>query len=118
MIDFDDSGFGWFMAEIANAVFFQAGTPAFAPALRAMVRGYQQVSHIPNTDLRMLDVMLFLRGAAVLGWIETRSETETAGQIAASVKQITLALAHHLLGDSEQPLGFRSDFELLRFPDR
>jgi len=99
LIDFDDAGFGWYLADIAIAVFFQVGSASFAPALRAMLRGYRQVRRLPAGDLHMLDVMLFLRGLAVLGWIKTRGETETAKQIRQSVTAIALSLAASLTGD-------------------
>ena len=96
LIDFDDAGFGWYVADIAIAVFFQVGTASFAPALHAMLYGYRQVRELPPSDLCMLDVMLFLRGLAVLGWIRTRSETETARKIKPSVTEIALSLAASL----------------------
>jgi Ser/Thr protein kinase RdoA (MazF antagonist) len=100
LIDFDDSGFGWYVADIAIAVFFQVGTSSFTPALHSMLHGYRQVRELSPQDICMLDVMLFLRGMAVLGWIRTRSETETARQIRPSVTEIALNLAAGLTGDS------------------
>jgi Ser/Thr protein kinase RdoA (MazF antagonist) len=114
VIDFDDAGFGWFMSDIANAVFFQADTPSFAPALRAMIRGYTHLQPLSGVELRMLDVMLFLRGAAVLGWIATRAETKTAAQISASVTSIALALARHLVREAVYPAALKTNLELLR----
>jgi Ser/Thr protein kinase RdoA (MazF antagonist) len=111
LIDFDDAGFGWYLADIAIAVFFQVGTASFAPALSAMLRGYRQVRHLPAAHLRMLDVMLFLRGLAVLGWIKTRGETDTAKQIKQSVTEITLSLAANLTGEPD-PAYLNVQFEL------
>jgi Ser/Thr protein kinase RdoA (MazF antagonist) len=113
VIDFDDAGFGWYVAEIATAVFFQVGTASFAPALRAMIGGYRQIREISSADLRMLDVMLFLRGLAVFGWIRTRGETDTAKQINASVIEITMALAAHLTADLTYPTRLKVNFETL-----
>ena len=112
LIDFDDAGFGWYLADIAIAVFFQVGTASFAPALHAMLRGYRQVRHLPASDLHMLDVMLFLRGLAVLGWIKTRGETETARQIKQSVTEIALSLAANLTGDPINTTHLNVQFEL------
>jgi Ser/Thr protein kinase RdoA (MazF antagonist) len=96
LIDFDDCGFGWYVAEIATAVFFQLGTPSFAPALRAMIQGYRQVRALDDADLDMLDVMLFLRAMALLGWIQTRAETDTARKIRPLVTELSTALAARL----------------------
>lgn len=102
LIDFDDCGFGWYVAEIATAVFFQLGTASFVPALRAMVTGYRQIRALDDTELGMLDVMLFLRAMALLGWIQTRAETETARKIRPMVTETSMALAARLIGDSTQ----------------
>ncbi|MGH8136594.1 MAG: phosphotransferase enzyme family protein [Steroidobacteraceae bacterium] len=104
LIDFDDCGFGWYVAEIATAVFFQLGTPSFVPALHAMVAGYRQVRALDETELGMLDVMLFLRAMALLGWIQTRAETDTARKIRPMVTELSLALAARLSGDSTAKL--------------
>ena len=98
LIDFDDSGFGWYVGEIATAVFFQMGTPSFQPALEALIRGYRQVRKLSPADLKMLDVMLFLRAMTLLGWIQTRSETQTALKIRSAVIATSLSLAATLCG--------------------
>jgi Putative homoserine kinase type II (protein kinase fold) len=98
LIDFDDSGFGWFAYEIANAVFFLCGSDSFAPALAALVRGYRAERELTDEDLDMLDVMLFMRGAAVLAWLHTRRETELWKAIEPYVTDVTRALATRLTG--------------------
>jgi hypothetical protein len=60
----------------------------------------------------MLDVMLFLRGLAVLGWIKTRGETETAKQIKQSVTEIALSLAANLTGEPDHAAYLDVQFEL------
>jgi Ser/Thr protein kinase RdoA (MazF antagonist) len=74
-----------------------------------MLHGYRQVRALPADDLRMLDVMLFLRGLAVLGWIKTRGETDTAKQIRSSVTEIALNLAAFITGDTDNGSAPRSD---------
>ncbi|MDB6092194.1 MAG: aminoglycoside phosphotransferase [Gammaproteobacteria bacterium] len=112
LIDFDDCGFGWYVAEIATAVFFQLGTPSFAPALRAMIHGYRQVRALDDGDLDMLDVMLFLRGMALLGWIQTRAETETARKIRRMVTESSTALAARLTGNMKDKADLNAALEL------
>ena len=108
LIDFDDAGFGWYVADIAVAVFFQVGTASFTPALHSMLNGYRQVRALSADDLRMLDVMLFVRGLAVLGWIRTRGETDTAKQIRSSVTEIALNLAALITADAGNDSATRS----------
>jgi Ser/Thr protein kinase RdoA (MazF antagonist) len=112
LIDFDDCGFGWFMYEIANAVFFFCGSDRFVPALRAVVRGYRQERALTDEDLLILDVMLFMRGATVLAWLHTRRETELWKAIESSVTQVTLALAARLTGELEGGMSASLQIEL------
>lgn len=112
LIDFDDCGFGWYVAEIATAVFFQLGTPSFAPALHAMIHGYRQVRALDEADLGMLDVMLLLRGMALLGWIQTRAETDTARRIRPMVTECSTALAARLTGDTSDMANLNAALEL------
>ena len=98
IIDFDDSGFGWYVGDIATAVFFHLGTANFEPALQAMLRGYRQERVLKESELEVLDVLLFMRGMAVFGWVHTRSETQTAHDLRAPVTSIVFALARALEG--------------------
>jgi len=74
-----------------------------------MLHGYHQVRALSADDLRMLDVMLFLRGVAVLGWIKTRRETDTAEQIRSSVTEIALNLAAVITRDTDNGSAPRSN---------
>jgi hypothetical protein len=56
--------------------------------------------------------MLFLRGLAVLGWIKTRGDTETANQIKQSVTEIALSLAACLTGDPVKTTHLNVKFDL------
>jgi Ser/Thr protein kinase RdoA (MazF antagonist) len=109
LIDFDDSGFGWYVGDIATSVFFHLGTANFEPALQAMLRGYRQERRLEELELEVLDVLLFMRGMAVFGWVHTRSETETAHDLRAPVTSVVFALARALEGSSRE-------FQRLRAP--
>jgi Ser/Thr protein kinase RdoA (MazF antagonist) len=61
-----------------------------------MIQGYRQVRALDDADLDMLDVMLFLRAMALLGWIQTRAETDTARKIRPLVTELSTALAARL----------------------
>ncbi len=97
VIDFDDSGDGWYMWEIATAVFWLIGTQSYGPALLAMLKGYEEVLGRDEASRNMLVCMLFLRGLVYLGWMHTRRGTPTANELTAHTVSVTLALCSQIL---------------------
>lgn len=97
LIDFDDCGFGWYMFEIATALYFHIGTPNFHVLRDNMIAGYASVLPLSDADLRMIEVFLFLRSTTYLGWVHTRSETETAREMKDYFIERTMLLADALL---------------------
>lgn len=81
-IDFDDAGFGWHMFDIATTLYFLGGRPNAQRLRDALIQGYRQVRPLPETELLLLPLFLMLRGTSYLGWVGSRSETETARELA------------------------------------
>jgi Ser/Thr protein kinase RdoA (MazF antagonist) len=99
IIDFDDCGFGWHLWEMATGVYWHLGGDSYQPALNAFVQGYREHRALPAEHLALLPVFLFVRGLVYLGWIHTRRETETAGQILDFVREQTTLLARQVLAE-------------------
>ena len=78
LIDFDDSGFGWHMFDLATALYFNLDHPAYAAMERALFDGYRTVRELPDDHEALLPLFLFLRSTTYLGWVQTRPETQTA----------------------------------------
>ncbi|WP_414902313.1 phosphotransferase enzyme family protein [Sphingomonas flavalba] len=81
LIDFDDSGFGWHMFELATALYFNIDEPFYPAIERALFAGYRSVRPLPAAEESLLPLFLFLRGTTYLGWIQTRPETQTAREL-------------------------------------
>ena len=97
LIDFDDSGFGWHMFELATALFFIVDAPNY-PALRdALIAGYRTVRPLSREDEAALPLFLFLRGTTYLGWVQTRPETQTARELGLFLVERTCRLAAEYL---------------------
>ncbi|MEL1251109.1 phosphotransferase enzyme family protein [Aurantiacibacter gilvus] len=80
-IDFDDAGFGWHMFDIATSLYFVSREPDY-PALRdALLAGYREKRELPRSEEEALPLFLMLRSTTYLGWVSTRSETETAREL-------------------------------------
>lgn len=80
LLDFDDAGFGWHMFELATALYFCRAHPGYPVICDALFEGYEGVR--PGVlDRAQLPLFLFLRGTTYLGWVHTRSETQTAREM-------------------------------------
>lgn len=77
-IDFDDSGFGWYMFEIATILCANLDNADYPQLKRQLLEGYRSVRKLDDTDIAHLPLFMFLRAATYLGWLQTRAETATA----------------------------------------
>ncbi|WP_283176306.1 phosphotransferase [Gemmobacter sp. 24YEA27] len=74
LIDFDDSGLGWYLYDFAAAVSFMEDHPQ-VPALRAAwVEGYRDIAPLSEEEEREIDTFVMLRRMALLAWIGSHIE--------------------------------------------
>ncbi len=81
-IDFDDSGFGWYMFELATIICANLNRADLPQLQEQLFAGYRAVRPLSQADLDRLPLFLFLRASTYLGWVQTRSETQTAREMA------------------------------------
>lgn len=93
LIDFDDAGFGWHMFELVTALYFHLDAPYYDSIRSALFAGYRTERQLGMDDEAKLPLFLFLRSTTYLGWVHTRSETETARELGPMIVERTRALA-------------------------
>jgi Ser/Thr protein kinase RdoA (MazF antagonist) len=74
VIDFDDSGFGWHLYDIAVALVAYQDHPGFQAFRDACIAGYRSVREISDADLALLPMFLLIRDLAQVGWFHHRPE--------------------------------------------
>ncbi len=93
LIDFDDSGFGWFMYDLATLIALNIPDPEDARvAVKAWVKGYRTIEPLPDEVLDELPTFIMCRYLVGLGWMHSRKETPMAQEF--TVPAIHLACAH------------------------
>ena len=98
IIDFDDSGFGWHMFDVATSLFWFAEHESFDQIFGGFVEGYRERRELPDEQLGMLPLFFLLRALAYLGWVHTRSEMEEVREIIGPmVVEAALRLAQEYL---------------------
>lgn len=72
LIDFDDSGFGFVMYDLAASVTQVVDDPLYPRVCGAIVRGYRSVRPLRDEDVAMFDIFAMLRAFSALGWTMPR----------------------------------------------
>ncbi len=97
LIDFDDSGFGWHLFELATSLYFIRGEPYFEQAQEALIAGYRKHRHLSDEELESLPLHFLARGFTYVGWVHTRHETETARELTPMILSSACELAENYL---------------------
>ena len=97
LIDFDDAGFGWHLFELATSLYFIQSEPFYEAAKAALLAGYRSERELTNEQLSKLPLFMLARGFTYIGWVHTRSETETARELTPMLLDAACALAEEYL---------------------
>jgi Ser/Thr protein kinase RdoA (MazF antagonist) len=97
LIDFDDAGFGWHLFELATSLYFNLGEDCFDVIQASLIEGYRLARKLSTADVEKLPLFLLARGTTYLGWVHTRSETETAQELTPQIVEVTCSLAENYL---------------------
>ncbi|BAN48043.1 phosphotransferase enzyme family protein [Metapseudomonas resinovorans] len=99
LIDFDDSGFGWHMFELATALYFCQDDERYERIKLALLRGYDSVKRLSAADLASLPLFMALRGFTYLGWLHTRQNEELKAELGPLLVERACSLASDFLGN-------------------
>ena len=97
LLDFDDSGFGWFLYDLAASLSFYETSPQVPTLIRSWFAGYLEVRPLSAADIGMVDTMILLRRMALLAWIGSHGETALAKSHADVFAAETARLARRYL---------------------
>lgn len=97
LIDFDDAGFGWHLFDLATALYFEMDEPYFQTAFDALIAGYRQHRDLPDEQVAQLPLFFLARGFTYLGWVHTRSETQTAKDLTPALVEMACKRAREYL---------------------
>ena len=97
VIDFDDCGYGWYLFDLATSIFFLQGTEHFNLAQEALIMGYRKNRPLTDEHLSWLPTIFTARATTYLGWMHTRSETETAKEMTPFIIELVFSLVDDYL---------------------
>lgn len=97
VIDFDDSGYGWYLYDLATLLAVKLFDPDYGTAQEAWIEGYRSVAAIPEAHVAELETLVMARGLLLVGWMHTRRETPTAKLLSGAVVALASVQAEKLL---------------------
>lgn len=101
LLDFDDAGWGWHGFELATTLYFHYGQPYYASIRDATVAGYRRERGFADAELARLPMFLAARSTTYLGWVHTRSETETARELTPMLIDLACTVIGHWLDGAD-----------------
>ena len=97
VIDFDDAGMGWYLFDLATALFFIQDDPNYELAKSALIAAYEVERPVADVGLAALPLFMLARSFTYLGWVHTRPGTETAKELTPMLVEICCSLAEAYL---------------------
>jgi Ser/Thr protein kinase RdoA (MazF antagonist) len=98
VIDFDDSGFGWYMYDAATPVSFYEHEPQVPDLIEAWKTGYRKAGILSREDEAEIPTFVMLRRLLLVAWIGSHSKTDLAKAMGLAYTKGTTALCEHYLG--------------------
>jgi Ser/Thr protein kinase RdoA (MazF antagonist) len=101
VIDFDDSGFGWYVSDLAAALSFIEDHPRVDALIAAWLAGYRTVAELSAADEAEVPTFVMFRRLLLTAWIGSHPAAEIAQELGASYTHGTCDLAERYLTTHE-----------------
>lgn len=99
VIDFDDCGWSWYLADLGAVVSFIEDTPEAERMIVDWLRGYRQVRTIPAGHLGMIPTFVMVRRLMLTAWVASHADADAAIAFTDGFAAGTVALAERYLSD-------------------
>jgi Ser/Thr protein kinase RdoA (MazF antagonist) len=99
VIDFDDCGWSWYLADLGAAVSFLEDTPTGERIIADWLTGYFEVGSIPAEHLALIPAFVMMRRIMLTAWIASHFEADAAIEVGAQFAPDTARLAERYLVD-------------------
>ncbi|MDY6998446.1 MAG: phosphotransferase [Actinomycetota bacterium] len=99
VIDFDDCGWSWHLADLGAVVSFIEDTPEAERMIADWLRGYREVRAIPAGHLEMIPTFVMLRRLMLTAWVASHADADAALTFTDGFAAGTVALAERYLGE-------------------
>jgi Ser/Thr protein kinase RdoA (MazF antagonist) len=100
VIDFDDSGFSWYLYDIGTSVSFFEHQPHVPDLVAAWLSGYRRVLDLPAEDEAEIWTFILFRRLLLVAWIGSHQAVDIARELGAGYTVGSCDLAEAYLGQA------------------
>jgi len=97
VIDFDDSGFSWYLYDAGTSVSFFEHEPHVPELMDAWLTGYRRVAGLPAADEAEIWTFILFRRLLLVAWIGSHSAVDIAQELGAGYTRDSCDLAERYL---------------------
>ena len=97
VIDFDDSGFSWYLYDVGTAVSFFEHQPHVPDLIEAWLNGYRRVLDLPAADEAEIWTFILFRRLLLVAWIGSHAGVDIAQELGAGYTLDSCELAESYL---------------------
>jgi Ser/Thr protein kinase RdoA (MazF antagonist) len=97
VIDFDDSGFSWYLYDLGTSVSFFEHSPVVPGLVDSWLTGYRRVSQLSAEDEAEIWTFIMFRRLLLLAWIGSHPGVDIAAELGAGYTQGSCDLAESFL---------------------
>ncbi len=101
VIDFDDCGWSWYLADLGAVVSFIEDTPEAERMIADWLRGYRERRDLPAEHLDMIPTFVMLRRLMLTAWVASHSDADHAIAFTDGFASGTTQLAQRYLSDPD-----------------
>jgi Ser/Thr protein kinase RdoA (MazF antagonist) len=104
LLDFDDSGEGWFLYDLGAALSFVEDSPRVPELVDAWVRGYRAQAPLSAAEEAELGTFVLLRRLLLVAWLGSHPDADLARTLGAAFTTASCDLAEAYLSRHGEPL--------------
>lgn len=101
VIDFDDCGWSWHLADLGAVVSFIEDTPDAEAMIAGWLKGYRESRELPDEHLAMIPSFVLLRRLQLTAWVASHAHADSAIAFTDGFAEGTARLAERYLGDKD-----------------
>ena len=100
VIDFDDSGFSWYLYDVGTSVSFFEHEPQVPALVDGWLSGYRRVLDLPAQDEAEIWTFILYRRLLLVAWIGSHSAVDIAAELGAGYTRDSCDLAEKYLSQA------------------
>jgi Ser/Thr protein kinase RdoA (MazF antagonist) len=101
VIDFDDCGWSWYLADLGAVVSFIEDTPAAEAMIAGWLAGYRESRELPAEHLDMIPSFVMLRRLQLTAWVASHAHADSAIEFTEGFADGTVRLAERYVKDRD-----------------